>query len=170
MTTSLRMENPILFNQDNLWDPNNNEPVVQVVDAILKEADLENTIINEQTEEELVQTCKDVIDEMLNEIPELADELKGEVVHPQVHSITFVDYPLPFFAPENGKTVTVIFNSTWNKTWGGEFITYYKTKPQDVVSIMPGRIFINEGSAWCKVAQPNIRATVPLTYLQFRII
>ena len=170
MTTNLRNDNPAMFNQDNLWDPNNTEPEVQVIDTILKEADLENTDIIEQTEEELLQTCKDVIVEMLNEIPELEDELKGEVVFPQLHSITFADYPLPFFAPENGKTVTVVFNSKWNKTWGGEYITYYKTKPRDVVSIMPGRIFINEGSAWCKVTQPNIKATTPLTYLQFRII
>ena len=170
MTTNLRHENPILFNQDNLWDPSNEEPMVQVIDAIFTEEDLDNSNITEQTEEELIQTCKDVISEIINEIPEYEDDLKGEVVYPIVCTSNFADYPLPFFAPENGKTITVVFNSSWNKTWGGEFVTFYKTKPKDIVSIMPGRIFISEGSAWCRVTQPNIRATVPLTYLQFRLI
>jgi len=170
MTTNLRYENPILFNQENLWDPNNQEPMVQVIDAILNEEDLDNTNITEQTEEELFQTCKDVISEILKEVPELENDLKGEVVYPLVCTSSFADYPLPFFAPENGKTITVVFNSMWNKSWGGELITYYKTKPKDVVSIMPGRIFMSEGSAWCRITQPNINATVPLTYLQFRLI
>ena len=71
--------------------------------------------------------------------------------------MNYESYPDPFHAGD-GLVVSVMMSKYWNKTWGGEIITYHDTEPEDIVSAFPGRIYVSHGTPWVRIQQPNIKA------------
>ena len=80
--------------------------------------------------------------------------------------MNYESYPDPFHAGD-GLVVSVMMSRYWNKTWGGEIITYHDTEPEDIVSAFPGRIYVSHGTPWVRIQQPNIKAEIELEILLY---
>jgi len=122
------------------------------------------------SDEEVFELCNDIVEELANIDPKFAKYMGRPVIMPSIHTYTYDSYPLPFHAPENGYVVNVCMAKAWSKNWGGEFISFHATEPEDVVASYPGRIYVSHGTPWCKITQPNIKAEHDLVYLSFRLV
>ena len=46
----------------------------------------------------------------------------------------------------DGYVISVCFAKAWSKNWGGEYITYHDTEPEDVVASFQSRIYVSKGT------------------------
>lgn len=154
---------------DHMFDETRTEPELVFYDNMVSQMDTELIDLYEKSDEEIVGICKQVLQEVCTNNPEMRRYMNADILYPTVHTYTYDDYPAPFHAPADGYVISVCFAKAWSKNWGGEYITYHDTEPEDVLASYPGRIYVSKGTPWNKITQPNVKAKHPLVYLQFRI-
>ena len=70
-----------------------------------------------------------------------------------VISMDYNSYPMLFHAGD-GLVVSTCFSKAWDKSWGGEYITYHDTGRRCSINIS-GRIYVAHGRAWNRISQPE---------------
>jgi hypothetical protein len=161
----IEIENP-----DTLYDTTLAEPMLEFYDNIVTQQHVDMIDAYKLSDEEVISLCNDIVEELMNVDRKYARYIGRPVITPHIHTYTYDSYPEPFHAPENGYVVNVCLAKSWSKNWGGEFITFHSTEPEDIVASYPGRIFVSHGTPWCKISQPNIKAEDDLIYLSFRLV
>lgn len=154
---------------DHLYDETKAEPIVTFYDNMVTQMDIDNLDLYEMSDEEIIKVCKQILEEVCTSNAEMRRYMNSEILYPLVHTYTYDDYPTPFHAPEDGYVINVCWAKGWSKNWGGEYISFHDTEPEDIIASYPGRIYVSKGTPWCKITQPNIKAKRPLVFLQFRI-
>lgn len=161
---------PQYENPDNLFDKTLTDPLIEFYDNIVTQQHVDMYNLYEMSDEDILSFCSDIVEELAN-IDRKYMRYVGKPVHtPAVHTYTHDSYPSPFHAPENGYIINVCMAKAWSKNWGGEFISFHSTEPEDVIASYPGRIYVSHGTPWCKITQPNIKADYDLVYLSFRLV
>jgi hypothetical protein len=162
------MENNDLTKQphNTLWDKTRAEPYLEFYDNVITQMDLESFDIKKLKAQDIEALCEDI----LAQLQETDNKYKKftKVHFPCTIIMDHQSYPMPFHAGD-GLVVTAMFSKYWNKTWGGEIITYHDTEPEDIVSAFPGRIYVSHGTPWNRIQQPNIKADIELQFVQFRL-
>lgn len=170
--TRREYQDTLLFKQENLVDDNDSEPCVWFYDNVITQNDVDIIHPYDMTPEELQELSANILTELRMANPEqFRRYTEKNIVYPMVTRYTYDTYPVPFAGPtESGLTIAACFAKSWNKNWGGEFMTFHQTEPEDIISTYPGRVFVLEGTAWCKISQPNVNAKENLDYLFFRLV
>ena len=154
-------------NSKTLYDETKAEPHVQFYDNAVTQMDVDAYNISSLEEHELHELSVQILNELQGMMPNTFKKY-DKVYYPMVISMDYNSYPVPFHAGD-GLVVSTCFSKAWDKSWGGEYITYHDTEPEDVVSIFPGRIYVAHGRAWNRISQPNIQAKHKLEFVQFRL-
>ena len=157
------------YKSDNLVDLTSTQPSVTFYDRIITQMEVDEFDLYAMSDDEIYDLCEKIMKEIGASDPDMKKYIDADILQPSVHTYTYDSYPEPFHAPKDGYVISVCWAKGWSKNWGGEFITYHETEPEDVLSSYPGRVYISKGTPWCKITQPNIDAKQPLVYLQFRI-
>lgn len=154
---------------DGLYDETRSEPDITFFDNIISQMDVDTIDLYSMNNEEITELCESILKELCNSDENMRKYFNSDILYPTIHTYTYDSYPDPFHAPTNGCVVSCCFAKGWSKNWGGEYITFHDTEPEDIISSFPGRVYVSVGTPWCKITQPNIRAKRDLVYLQFRI-
>lgn len=155
---------------DYMYDKSLTEPMIEFYDNVVTQMHVDQTDLYGMSDEEVFSLCGDIVDELAGIDRRYARYVGKPVATPHIHTYTYDSYPQPFHAPEGGYVVNVCMAKAWSKNWGGEFISYHATEPEDVLASYPGRIYVSHGTPWCKITQPNIKAEYDLVYLSFRLV
>jgi len=152
--------------QNTLWDETRAEPYLEFYDNVITQMDLEAFDIKTMETRDLAELCENVLENLKQ--TDIKFRNYSKVHFPMTMIMNYESYPDPFHAGD-GLVVSVMMSKYWNKTWGGEMITYHDTEPEDIVSAFPGRIYVSHGTPWVRIQQPNIKAKIELEFLQFRL-
>ena len=153
-----------------LYDDTKSEPELIFFDNVITQMEVESIDIKNSKPEELEQTCKDICKELASADPDFRWLINADIIFPMIINLKSDEYNAPFSAPKNGYVISVCWAKSWSKVWGGEYITYHDTEPEDVLASFPGRVYISKGTAFSKFASPNVKAKQELMYLQFRVL
>ena len=155
---------------DMLYDGTKSEPQITFFDNIVTQMEVDTIDIKNSKSEELEQVCKDICKELASADTEFRWLINADIIFPMVIELKNDEYNAPFSAPESGYVISICWSKSWSKIWGGEYITYHDTEPEDVISSFPGRVYVSKGTAFSKFALPNVKAKQELVYLQFRVL
>jgi len=153
-----------------LFDETKREPDITFFDNVISQMDVDVIDLHSLNDEEVIELCKNILKELCNSDMNMRKYFNSDIIYPTVHTYTYDSYPEPFHGPADGCVISCCFAKGWSKNWGGEYITFHDTEPEDIIASFPGRVYVSEGTPWCKITQPNINAKRDLVYLQFRVL
>ena len=83
---------------DDMFDETRTEPELVFYDNIVSQMDTELIDLYEKSDEEIVGICKQVLQEVCTNNPEMRKYMNSDILYPTVHTYTYDDYPTPFHA------------------------------------------------------------------------
>ena len=91
---------------DHMYDKTRVEPELCFYDNMVSQMDTELIDLYEKSNEEIVDICKQVLQEICTNNPEMRRYMNSDILYPSVHTYTYDDYPAPFHAPEDGYVIS----------------------------------------------------------------